>query len=148
MLANTHDSARLAARAGATGAGLAGCDNEGTGPLGARADAATRPRAGGHSSDALGPAASAGGGGAAPPTGCTYIDAQTGNNVMRTIHGVGEMMTQMVLSRGSIFPLAAPEVPPSVHPSKQMGTVESEDITVMDTKRKIIEILQVKRPLR
>ncbi|XP_015284919.1 PREDICTED: inositol 1,4,5-trisphosphate receptor type 2 [Gekko japonicus] len=65
-----------------------------------------------------------------------------GNNVMRTIHGVGEMMTQMVLSRGSIFPLAAPEVPPSVHPSKQMGTVESEDITVMDTKLKIIEILQ------
>nr|XP_056703464.1 inositol 1,4,5-trisphosphate receptor type 2 [Euleptes europaea] len=65
-----------------------------------------------------------------------------GNNVMRTIHGVGEMMTQMVLSRGSIFPIAAPDVPPSVHPSKQMVTVESEDITVMDTKLKIIEILQ------
>ncbi|XP_060113469.1 inositol 1,4,5-trisphosphate receptor type 2 [Heteronotia binoei] len=65
-----------------------------------------------------------------------------GNNVMRTIHGVGEMMTQMVLSRGSIFPPAVPDVPPSVHPNKQTGTVESEDITVMDTKLKIIEILQ------
>uniref|UniRef100_A0A670J0Q5 Inositol 1,4,5-trisphosphate receptor n=1 Tax=Podarcis muralis TaxID=64176 RepID=A0A670J0Q5_PODMU len=65
-----------------------------------------------------------------------------GNNVMRTIHGVGEMMTQMVLSRGSIFPLSVPDVPPSVHPSKQANIVESEDVTVMDTKFKIIEILQ------
>nr|XP_028601346.1 inositol 1,4,5-trisphosphate receptor type 2 isoform X3 [Podarcis muralis] len=61
---------------------------------------------------------------------------------MRTIHGVGEMMTQMVLSRGSIFPLSVPDVPPSVHPSKQANIVESEDVTVMDTKFKIIEILQ------
>ncbi|XP_053261118.1 inositol 1,4,5-trisphosphate receptor type 2 isoform X8 [Podarcis raffonei] len=65
-----------------------------------------------------------------------------GNNVMRTIHGVGEMMTQMVLSRGSIFPLSVPDVPPSAHPSKQANIVESEDVTVMDTKLKIIEILQ------
>uniref|UniRef100_A0A8D2LXR1 Inositol 1,4,5-trisphosphate receptor n=1 Tax=Varanus komodoensis TaxID=61221 RepID=A0A8D2LXR1_VARKO len=66
----------------------------------------------------------------------------TGNNVMRTIHGVGEMMTQMVLSRGSILPISAPDIPPSVHPSKQASIVESEDVTVMDTKLKIIEILQ------
>uniref|UniRef100_A0A8D2LXS0 Inositol 1,4,5-trisphosphate receptor n=1 Tax=Varanus komodoensis TaxID=61221 RepID=A0A8D2LXS0_VARKO len=65
-----------------------------------------------------------------------------GNNVMRTIHGVGEMMTQMVLSRGSILPISAPDIPPSVHPSKQASIVESEDVTVMDTKLKIIEILQ------
>uniref|UniRef100_A0A8C3BVQ6 Inositol 1,4,5-trisphosphate receptor n=1 Tax=Cairina moschata TaxID=8855 RepID=A0A8C3BVQ6_CAIMO len=65
------------------------------------------------------------------------------NNVMRTIHGVGEMMTQMVLSRGSIFPLSAPDVQPSIHPSKQASTSESEDVIVMDTKLKIIEILQV-----
>uniref|UniRef100_A0A8B9CXU0 Inositol 1,4,5-trisphosphate receptor n=1 Tax=Anser brachyrhynchus TaxID=132585 RepID=A0A8B9CXU0_9AVES len=64
------------------------------------------------------------------------------NNVMRTIHGVGEMMTQMVLSRGSIFPLSAPDVQPSIHPSKQASTSESEDVIVMDTKLKIIEILQ------
>lgn len=62
---------------------------------------------------------------------------------MGTIHGVGEMMTQMVLSRGSIFPLSAPDVQPSIHPSKQASTSESEDVIVMDTKLKIIEILQV-----
>lgn len=66
-----------------------------------------------------------------------------GNNVMRTIHGVGEMMTQMVLSRGSIFPMSVPDVQPSIHPSKQGSPVEHEDVTVMDTKLKIIEILQV-----
>ncbi|KAK2537656.1 Itpr2 [Columba guinea] len=65
-----------------------------------------------------------------------------GNNVMRTIHGVGEMMTQMVLSRGSIFPISAPDVQPSIHPSKQASTSDSEDVIVMDTKLKIIEILQ------
>uniref|UniRef100_A0A663FJ44 Inositol 1,4,5-trisphosphate receptor n=1 Tax=Aquila chrysaetos chrysaetos TaxID=223781 RepID=A0A663FJ44_AQUCH len=65
-----------------------------------------------------------------------------GNNVMRTIHGVGEMMTQMVLSRGSIFPISAPDIQPSIHPSKQATTSDSEDVIVMDTKLKIIEILQ------
>ncbi|XP_029141909.1 inositol 1,4,5-trisphosphate receptor type 2, partial [Protobothrops mucrosquamatus] len=65
-----------------------------------------------------------------------------GNNVMRTIHGVGEMMTQMVLSRGSIFPASSPDIPPSAHRSKQANLVDSEDVTVMDTKLKIIEILQ------
>ncbi|XP_054242605.1 inositol 1,4,5-trisphosphate receptor type 2 isoform X1 [Indicator indicator] len=65
-----------------------------------------------------------------------------GNNVMRTIHGVGEMMTQMVLSRGSVFPISTPDVQPSLHPSKQASTSDSEDVIVMDTKLKIIEILQ------
>ncbi|XP_070803557.1 LOW QUALITY PROTEIN: inositol 1,4,5-trisphosphate-gated calcium channel ITPR2 [Pituophis catenifer annectens] len=65
-----------------------------------------------------------------------------GNNVMRTIHGVGEMMTQMVLSRGSIFPASSPDIPPIIQRSKQANLLESEDITVMDTKLKIIEILQ------
>nr|XP_012788828.1 unnamed protein product [Sorex araneus] len=65
-----------------------------------------------------------------------------GNNVMRTIHGVGEMMTQMVLSRGSIFPVSIPDGPASALPSKQGGGGEQEDVTVMDTKLKIIEILQ------
>ncbi|KAG5830491.1 hypothetical protein ANANG_G00311190 [Anguilla anguilla] len=44
---------------------------------------------------------------------------ESGNNVMRTIHGVGEMMSQM-----------AP------------GPPDCEDVTVMNTKLKIIEILQ------
>ncbi|KAF4022699.1 hypothetical protein G4228_014783 [Cervus hanglu yarkandensis] len=65
-----------------------------------------------------------------------------GNNVMRTIHGVGEMMTQMVLSRGSIFPMSVPDIQPSLHPSKQGSPTDHEDVTVMDTKLKIIEILQ------
>lgn len=63
---------------------------------------------------------------------------------MRTIHGVGEMMTQMVLSRGSLFPASVPDVQPIVHPSKQASPAEHEDVTVMDTKLKIIEILQVR----
>lgn len=62
---------------------------------------------------------------------------------MRTIHGVGELMTQMVLSRGSIFPMSVPDIQPSLHPSKQGSPAEHEDVTVMDTKLKIIEILQV-----
>ncbi|KAM4748677.1 LOW QUALITY PROTEIN: inositol 1,4,5-trisphosphate-gated calcium channel ITPR2 [Rhinophrynus dorsalis] len=65
-----------------------------------------------------------------------------GNNVMRTIHDVGEMMTQMVLSRGSILPMAVSDVQPVLHSGKQTGPSDSEDITVMDTKLKIIEILQ------
>ncbi|XP_068133693.1 inositol 1,4,5-trisphosphate-gated calcium channel ITPR2 isoform X1 [Hyperolius riggenbachi] len=63
-----------------------------------------------------------------------------GNNVMRTIHGVGEMMTQMVLSRGSVLPLVIPDAQPGLHANKHI--IDSEDITVMDTKLKIIEILQ------
>lgn len=62
---------------------------------------------------------------------------------MRTIHGVGEMMTQMVLSRGSVFPISTPDIQPGIHPSKQASTADSEDVIVMDTKLKIIEILQV-----
>lgn len=62
---------------------------------------------------------------------------------MRTIHGVGEMMTQMVLSRGSIFPISAPDVQPTIPPSKQAPSSDSEDVIIMDTKLKIIEILQV-----
>lgn len=72
-----------------------------------------------------------------------WASSCAGNNVMRTIHGVGEMMTQMVLSRGSIFPMSVPDVQPSIHPSKQGSPAEQEDVTVMDTKLKIIEILQV-----
>uniref|UniRef100_A0A2I3H7R4 Inositol 1,4,5-trisphosphate receptor n=1 Tax=Nomascus leucogenys TaxID=61853 RepID=A0A2I3H7R4_NOMLE len=59
-----------------------------------------------------------------------------GSNVMRSIHGVGELMTQVVLRGGGFLPMtpmaAAPE-----------GNVkQKEDIMVMDTKLKIIEILQ------
>ncbi|XP_036375711.1 inositol 1,4,5-trisphosphate receptor type 2 isoform X1 [Megalops cyprinoides] len=61
-----------------------------------------------------------------------------GNNVMRTIHGVGEMMTQMVLSRGSVLPHSHS----TVRHSKALYMPDNEDVMVMNTKLKIIEILQ------
>lgn len=69
---------------------------------------------------------------------CVYT---AGNNVLRTIHGVGEMMTQMVLSRGSM--LTHPSQPMTGHGKKTHGLSDSEDVVVMDTKLRIIEILQV-----
>ncbi|XP_067860775.1 inositol 1,4,5-trisphosphate-gated calcium channel ITPR2 isoform X2 [Heptranchias perlo] len=68
-----------------------------------------------------------------------------GNNVIRTIHGVGEMMTQMVLSRGSLLPgvlLESQDSQIKSLPGKQVQNLENEDVTVMDAKLKIIEILQ------
>lgn len=65
----------------------------------------------------------------------------SGNNVLRTIHGVGEMMTQMVMSRG--VPHSLPDTSPSLRYSKGHFLPDNEDVMVMDTKLKIIEILQV-----
>ncbi|KAG8546467.1 hypothetical protein GDO81_018852 [Engystomops pustulosus] len=67
-------------------------------------------------------------------------EKQGGSNVMRSIHGVGELMTQVVLRGGGFLPmapLAAPEG--AIKPQREP---EKEDILVMDTKLKIIEILQ------
>ncbi|KAM6961110.1 inositol 1,4,5-trisphosphate-gated calcium channel ITPR2 [Aplochiton taeniatus] len=78
----------------------------------------------------------------------TYMDKlnkspEAGNNVLRTIHGVGEMMTQMVLSRGHILSHGVPETPPSLRQGTTPDCLsDNEDIMVMDTKQKIIEILQ------
>ncbi|KAM9815199.1 inositol 1,4,5-trisphosphate receptor type 2 isoform X1 [Syngnathus typhle] len=65
---------------------------------------------------------------------------EAGNNVLRTIHGVGEMMTQMVMSRG--VPQGLPDTPPSLRYGKGHMLLDTEDVMVMDTKLKIIEILQ------
>ncbi|XP_056908962.1 inositol 1,4,5-trisphosphate receptor type 2 isoform X1 [Takifugu flavidus] len=65
---------------------------------------------------------------------------EAGNNVLRTIHGVGEMMTQMVMSRG--VPHSLPDTPPSLRYGKGYFLSDNEDVMVMDTKLKIIEILQ------
>uniref|UniRef100_A0A3Q2GCX6 Inositol 1,4,5-trisphosphate receptor n=1 Tax=Cyprinodon variegatus TaxID=28743 RepID=A0A3Q2GCX6_CYPVA len=65
---------------------------------------------------------------------------EAGNNVLRTIHGVGEMMTQMVMSRG--VPHGLPDTPPSLRYGKGQLIPDNEDVVVMDTKLKIIEILQ------
>lgn len=63
---------------------------------------------------------------------------------MRSIHGVGELMSQVVLRGGGFLPTtsnnstAGDTVKTQTEPEKQ-------DILVMDTKLKIIEILQVKK---
>lgn len=51
------------------------------------------------------------------------------------------MMTQMVMSRGVLHSL--PDTPPSLRYSKGHFLPDNEDVMVMDTKLKIIEILQV-----
>ncbi|XP_023661368.1 inositol 1,4,5-trisphosphate-gated calcium channel ITPR1 isoform X5 [Paramormyrops kingsleyae] len=68
-------------------------------------------------------------------------DENKGSNVMRSIHGVGELMTQVVLRGGGFLP-AAPVNPPNGDVVKTQTEPEKEDILVMDTKLKIIEILQ------
>uniref|UniRef100_A0A8C2GWW4 Inositol 1,4,5-trisphosphate receptor n=1 Tax=Cyprinus carpio TaxID=7962 RepID=A0A8C2GWW4_CYPCA len=63
------------------------------------------------------------------------------DNVMRSIHGVGELMTQVVLRGGGFLP-TTPTTPPDGDVVKTQTEPEKEDILVMDTKLKIIEILQ------
>uniref|UniRef100_A0A8C3B0I4 Inositol 1,4,5-trisphosphate receptor n=1 Tax=Cyclopterus lumpus TaxID=8103 RepID=A0A8C3B0I4_CYCLU len=65
---------------------------------------------------------------------------ETGNNVLRTIHGVGEMMTQIMMSRG--VPHSLPDTAPSLRYGRGHYLPDNEDVMVMDTKLKIIEILQ------
>ncbi|KAI1890897.1 hypothetical protein AGOR_G00158330 [Albula goreensis] len=68
-------------------------------------------------------------------------DENKGSNVMRSIHGVGELMTQVVLRGGGFLP-TTPTNPPDGDVVKTQAEPEKEDILVMDTKLKIIEILQ------
>ncbi|KAG7278868.1 hypothetical protein CRUP_036382 [Coryphaenoides rupestris] len=63
------------------------------------------------------------------------------SNVMRSIHGVGELMTQVVLRGGGFIP-STPAHPPDGDAVKSQVEPEKQDILVMDTKLKIIEILQ------
>lgn len=56
------------------------------------------------------------------------------------------MMTQMVMSRG--VPHSLPDTPPSLRYGKGYFSSDNEDVMVMDTKLKIIEILQVSAPCR
>jgi len=65
-----------------------------------------------------------------------------GSNVMKSIHGVGELMTQVVLRGGGLLP-ATPTHEPEGDVAKAQIEPEREDIMVMDTKLKVIEILQV-----
>lgn len=61
---------------------------------------------------------------------------------MKSIHGVGELMTQVVLRGGGLLP-TTPTHQPQSDVVKTQTEPEREDIMVMDTKLKIIEILQV-----
>uniref|UniRef100_A0A4W6FYQ5 Inositol 1,4,5-trisphosphate receptor n=1 Tax=Lates calcarifer TaxID=8187 RepID=A0A4W6FYQ5_LATCA len=63
------------------------------------------------------------------------------SNVMKSIHGVGELMTQVVLRGGGLLP-TTPTHQPEGDVVKTQTEPEREDIMVMDTKLKIIEILQ------
>ncbi|KAJ7999230.1 hypothetical protein DPEC_G00213290 [Dallia pectoralis] len=64
-----------------------------------------------------------------------------GCNVMRSIHGVGELMTQVVLRGGGFLP-TTPTNASNGNQVKTQTEPEKQDILVMDTKLKIIEILQ------
>ncbi|XP_067229219.1 inositol 1,4,5-trisphosphate-gated calcium channel ITPR1 [Chanodichthys erythropterus] len=68
-------------------------------------------------------------------------DPGKGSNVMRSIHGVGELMTQVVLRGGGFLP-PTPHNPPDRDDVKAQSEPQKQDILVMDTKLKIIEILQ------
>lgn len=71
-----------------------------------------------------------------------FLCAFPGSNVMRSIHGVGELMTQVVLRGGGFLP-TNPINPPNGDQVKTQTEPEKQDILVMDTKLKIIEILPV-----
>ncbi|XP_075966966.1 inositol 1,4,5-trisphosphate-gated calcium channel ITPR1 isoform X3 [Anarhichas minor] len=64
-----------------------------------------------------------------------------GSNVMRSIHGVGELMSQVVLRGGGFLPTTSNTSSNGVTVKTQTEP-EKQDILVMDTKLKIIEILQ------
>lgn len=62
---------------------------------------------------------------------------------MRSIHGVGELMSQVVLRGGGFLPATLTNNTDG-DTVKTQTEPEKQDILVMDTKLKIIEILQVK----
>uniref|UniRef100_A0AAY4DE77 Inositol 1,4,5-trisphosphate receptor n=1 Tax=Denticeps clupeoides TaxID=299321 RepID=A0AAY4DE77_9TELE len=71
----------------------------------------------------------------------TFHDDSGGKNMKRSIHGMGQMMSTMVLSRKqSILPGRTSIGLDAQGRSKD--NIDKQDITVMDTKVKILEILQ------
>lgn len=61
---------------------------------------------------------------------------------MKSIHGVGELMSHVVLRGGGFLPMTSSSST-SRDTVKTQTEPEKQDILVMDTKLKIIEILQV-----
>ncbi|XP_029422778.1 inositol 1,4,5-trisphosphate receptor type 3 isoform X2 [Nannospalax galili] len=80
----------------------------------------------------------------APPAMLQAYEESGGKNVRRSIQGVGHMMSTMVLSRKqSVF--GAPSLPAGAgapEPLDRSKFEDNEDIVVMETKLKILEILQ------
>ncbi|KAI3370185.1 hypothetical protein L3Q82_024963 [Scortum barcoo] len=72
---------------------------------------------------------------------CARLGLFPGSNVMRSIHGVGELMSQVVLRGGGFLPTTL-NTSSSGDTVKTQTEPEKQDILVMDTKLKIIEILQ------
>uniref|UniRef100_A0A803YSI0 Inositol 1,4,5-trisphosphate receptor n=1 Tax=Meleagris gallopavo TaxID=9103 RepID=A0A803YSI0_MELGA len=77
------------------------------------------------------------------PTSLSVCLNSTGKNVRRSIQGVGQMMSTMVLSRKqSIFSPPSLSAGSTPEPVDRGRSVENENIVVMETKLKILEILQ------
>ncbi|MEQ2185126.1 hypothetical protein GOODEAATRI_015021, partial [Goodea atripinnis] len=70
------------------------------------------------------------------------LTSEVSINVMRSIHGVGELMSQVVLRGGGFLPIDSNGGPDGDTVKTQIEP-EKQDILVMDTKLKIIEILQL-----
>ncbi|XP_072537810.1 inositol 1,4,5-trisphosphate-gated calcium channel ITPR3 isoform X1 [Salminus brasiliensis] len=70
-------------------------------------------------------------------------DDGSSKNIKRSIHGVGQMMSTMVLSRKQSI-MAGPGRPiiGLDGQTRTKDSIDNQDITVMDTKLKILEILQ------
>ncbi|XP_045148223.1 inositol 1,4,5-trisphosphate receptor type 3 [Echinops telfairi] len=79
-----------------------------------------------------------------PPAMLPVYEDAGGKNVRRSIQGVGHMVSTMVLSRKqSVF--GGPSMPTGTgapEPADRSKCEENEDIVVMETKLKILEILQ------
>ncbi|NXR77207.1 ITPR3 protein, partial [Pycnonotus jocosus] len=72
-----------------------------------------------------------------------YNDEVAGKNVRRSIQGVGQMMSTMVLSRKqSIFSTPSLSTGSAPEQVDRGRSIENENIVVMETKLKILEILQ------
>lgn len=77
-----------------------------------------------------------------------FSSSSTGKNVKRSIHGMGQMMSTMVLNRKqSIFGGSGQRGAGLVLDGQRgsKDSIDKMDLTVMDTKLKILEILQVFR---
>ncbi|KAK1152141.1 hypothetical protein AOXY_G31363 [Acipenser oxyrinchus oxyrinchus] len=66
-----------------------------------------------------------------------------GKNMKRSIHGMGQMMSTMVLNRKqSLFPPSSGTSVGADMQGKPKDSIDKQDVTVMDTKIKILEIMQ------